>query len=193
MAGLKVLIANDVGLPCDVALESRALCVVGPEFVAVDRGTLFVFDNEQPVVAAGGVVETLLQVPDVPTLRGIRLGGVFSSTAAALLEMFHNPTWSDPGASEVEINRNLLVANTSVVGASTQPTITDEGDRLIVRLLPGGRKGSATAGSSDEVQPQIIVPGGDDILMRMTNLADRDQYMVLGLIWIELPDPFPDP
>ena len=103
------------------------------------------------------------------------------------VELFKNPTTTDPGSALTPVNRNDISSNTSSSTITEAPTVTDDGTRMDLDVSSLEGTGSRTRGALEGVGgAEWVIDGGNTYLIKVTNNDNSAILLTYKFFWYEL-------
>lgn len=145
----------------------------------VHRGHLFQVDHDTGDVANATEVDLLLQVGS--RHPHLVFGG--DSTGAFLIELYEGTTFSAIGSSKNVYNKQRGSSKTSSVTVTSGPTLDDDGTKIGIRMIGGGKRVGGAIELSRGAEWNLNPDTG--YLVRATNISGQSARVVIALDWYE--------
>ena len=154
----------------------------------VHEGFFFHCSFENLTLADATAANTLLTIPAgiSPHIRAA-VGTI--SDGPATVELFEGTTVSANGTLKTTFNQNrTLAATLAQMTVHAGPTITDDGTRLIVRLMPslGGTKNEERGTAIESFGEEWVFAEDTKYLLRVTNRSGGTIEAAIAMQWYEI-------
>ncbi len=169
-----------------------AVNVISEEHKIIHDGHGYVCSTLTTGILNGATAERLIRVPAgvSPHLRKFTTA---ITSAPCTIELFEGATITAPGTLVDTFNANRNSTNTASTLIYANPTISADGTRIDVVLLPeiatggGGGPGGGTGGSQGpDVGEEWILKPATDYIIRLTNNSGASCDANCHMFWYEL-------
>lgn len=166
-------------------VSGGSLIVGSLGFRNLNDGRSFTSSGESIDVADNGVFEILLVAPsEAEGIVNLSFGG--SVGGDAKLEFYEGTTVSANGTALNIANFNRLSPKTAFTEVFSDPTVTDDGTRLLLeRFVPGGTRRNAD-GATTGFDDQWRLAFDTNYLVRVTNQSGAPSTLALVVNFDEL-------
>lgn len=131
-------------------------------------------------IANGASAQILIQVSS-----GMHMVYDISCGGHAEVHIFRNPTFGPQGTTVNIFNKNEYYSTASTATITHTPTVSVDGTELPPKILPGGVKTAGSGGQDGSFSRELILKGGNDYLMRVTNISGAIQIVGIAMEWYE--------
>lgn len=162
---------------------SGALATLDIEHWFIHKGLHF-FNSQVITVASEGVINWVIETGD----KGLHMVFEVSATDGAIsFTTYEGITANEDGTLQTLLNNNRLSTNTSTATMRLNPTGTDITGATIIRSGRAGTTGGTALRSGGSIgrQNELIFKKNSKYLLRVTNLANATNYIVLTHSWYE--------
>ncbi len=158
----------DVDREAKIDQANSGLIVMQALHTRTHEGVVYEVQALAPAVAAGGVLELLLQ--NQPRFA-VHCRPIFISEGPSEARIFEAPTFSGSGSAKTPVNRNRRAyAGPANTVASEGPTLTDDGTELsLVPIFSATGPGQTSTGGSSNGFEEWLLEADEDYLFRLTN------------------------
>ncbi len=169
------------GNPIEVDELTGELVFIDVEHHFIHEGRHFMLDDYDEDVDQATPRYWLLTTP-----AGIRAHTFFKGTSSnpGRFEVFEGPTVTADGAPLDLINSDRESTNTPDLTINGDPTVTDDGTRIVVDLVGGGQ-GIGRTGGMNARSNEVILASSTLYLIKFTPYQDNTR-VTISLSWYEL-------
>lgn len=130
------------------------------------------------MIANNGSAELLFQSNEI-----VHLAAVFTILGDAEVEIFRNVTFSNPGTLRLPLNKNFTSPFMTPSIVSDSPSVSNYGTAIMRGLIAAGEKKDASGGEAGNPEDGFIIPDGENILLRLTNLSSNASRAQIKLLF----------
>jgi len=158
--------------------------IINPRFFyKVYEGKGFTVSRRFTGVASKASVDFYFENPSGSEVDVFMIAMEITALASCHIDIYRNNTVTATGTSVTPVNLNFSSAKASVVQAEYGGTYT-LGNLVKQTICPGGSKKEAIGGLAS-VGENVVIPPGNNFLVRITNISDAATDISVEILWWE--------